>query len=51
MGRLAQWPPMETPRWRIDMVADLLSNYLNDRVAQLRGAFLLCYFLKYKYCT
>ena len=27
-GCIAQWPPMKTPRWRIDRVADLLSNYL-----------------------
>ena len=45
-GRLAQWPPMKTPRWRIDRVADLLSNYLKFKVAHLRGAFSLCYIYK-----
>ena len=37
---------MKTPRWRIDRVADLLSNYLKFKVAHLRGAFSLCYIYK-----
>ena len=45
-GCIAQWPPMKTPRWRIDRVADLLSNYLKFKVAHLRGAFSLCYIYK-----
>ena len=46
LGCIAQWPPMKTPRWRIDRVADLLSNYLKFKVAHLRGAFSLCYIYK-----
>ena len=41
-GRLAQWPPMKTPPWRIYRVADLLCYFLKFKVADLLGADLLC---------